>query len=132
MSLKARTTIEYYRWKQDLTPYAKTIYNLDTETLITGVQPKKGLDTFNIDNIVISAIALQLDRLNMSSKDNFDMEHKRHKSLSLDNTSDSRRNKWFLDYSAELNTIMSNDATNAVSQTITWFVSLYQQRVTQL
>ena len=44
MSLKARTVIEYHRWIQDLTPYAKTIYNLDTETLITGVQPKKGLD----------------------------------------------------------------------------------------
>ena len=36
MSLKARTPTEYSRWIQSLTPYAQSIYNLDSETLITG------------------------------------------------------------------------------------------------
>lgn len=126
MSLKARTVIEYHRWIQDLTPYAKTIYNLDTETLITGVQPKKGLDTFNIDNIVISAIALQLDQINMSSNANYTKKKNimdKNSLLSLD-TNDNEINQWFLTYSAELNQIIAKEAGNAVSQTIAWFVSL--------
>ena len=126
MSLKARTVIEYHRWIQDLTPYAKSIYNLDTETLITGVQPKKGLDTFNIDNIVISAIALQLDQINMSSNANYTKKKNimdKNSLLSLD-TNDNEINQWLLTYSAELNQIIAKEARNAVSQTIVWFVSL--------
>ena len=119
MSLKARTTTEYSRWIQNLTPYAQSIYNLDSETLITGTKPPRGLDTFNIDNIAISAIALQLDQILFSNGDAH-RSGNRSDSLSLDVT-DNQVNSWFLKYSAGLNAILSAEDTNPVAQTITWF-----------
>ena len=119
MSLKARTPTEYSRWIQSLTPYAQSIYNLDSETLITGTNPTRSLDTFNIDNIAISAIALQLDEI-LFSKGDAHRSGNRSGSLSLDVT-DNQVNDWFLKYSAGLNTILSAEDTNAVAQTITWF-----------
>ena len=120
MTLHMRTSAEYFRWLQDLTSYAGTIYNLDREQVIVGQKPKNKIDTFNIDNLAVSAIALQLDQLTTGLNDTGASHRSGHSRCVTEDPSDHRVRKWCMAYTYALNTIMAMEDT-AVADTIIWF-----------
>jgi hypothetical protein len=130
ITIKARTLSEFYRWLQDLTPYAKSIYNMDTDKLVMGdkINSKRAVN-LEIDVNIVSSIAAQLDQLNfeagMGLNKGEHSHHRQYSSLSTVGCDDEGTGEslqgWFKAYTTELNNLMSLCANTEVTKTIGWF-----------